>query len=222
VIPNAEIDIWHANDAGQYDNDGYNLRGKVYSNAQGFYIFETILPGKYLNGSIFRPRHIHLKVKPPGFADLTTQLYFEGDTDIPGDAAASIDSGQFDASERIIPLTTNANDKLEGTWDVIVDGEGINGTQDLHLEHGMIYTLSPNPFKNELTINYGVFRRSQVRLEIFAVSGQRVALLEERELSPAKYDAVWSPDAHLPNGHYWVILKVNDLQVHYLKVLKQR
>ena len=29
VIPNTEIDIWHANDAGEYDNVGYNLRGKT-------------------------------------------------------------------------------------------------------------------------------------------------------------------------------------------------
>lgn len=221
VIPNAEIDIWHANDAGQYDNQGYNLRGKVYSNSQGFYIFETIFPGKYLNGSSFRPRHIHVKVKPPGFAELTTQVYFEGDTDIPGDAAASIESGQYDATERIIPLTTNANDKLEGTWDIIVDGEGINRTHDLHLEHGMIYSVAPNPFVDRLTINYGVFRRSRIRLEVFAASGQMVAVLEEHELSAAKYEAVWSPGPQLPNGHYWIVLKVDDLQVHYLKIFKQ-
>ena len=55
VIENAVIDIWHANDAGQYDTAGYNLRGKTTSNAQGFYVFETILPGKYLNGSAYRP-----------------------------------------------------------------------------------------------------------------------------------------------------------------------
>ena len=55
AIANAEIDIWHANDAGQYDNSGYNLRGKVYANAQGFYSFETIWPGKYLNGNQYRP-----------------------------------------------------------------------------------------------------------------------------------------------------------------------
>ena len=42
VIPNTEIDIWHANDAGAYDNLGYNLRGKVITNSQGFYIFESI------------------------------------------------------------------------------------------------------------------------------------------------------------------------------------
>jgi len=39
VIPNTEIDIWHANDLGGYDNTGYNLRGKITTNSQGFYVF---------------------------------------------------------------------------------------------------------------------------------------------------------------------------------------
>ena len=40
VIPNTEIDIWHANDAGEYDNIGFNLRGKTTSNADGFYVLK--------------------------------------------------------------------------------------------------------------------------------------------------------------------------------------
>ena len=107
IIKNTVIDIWHANKDGAYDNTGFNLRGKVSSNAQGFYTFETVLPGKYLNGSAYRPRHIHFKITPPGFPTIITQLYFEGDTDIPGDAAASIKSGTYDATHRIIPIKLN-------------------------------------------------------------------------------------------------------------------
>ncbi len=221
IIPDAEIDIWHANDAGQYDNDGYNLRGKVYSNEQGFYLFETILPGKYLNGASFRPRHIHFRVTPPGFDTLITQLYFEGDTDIPGDAAASIDSGTYDATERTIALSENAEGKMEGTWDIMIEGDGINSVEDLHLERGMIYSVGPNPFRDQVEIRYGVFQRAHIRLDVYDLAGRLVATLEERELSPAKYTATWEPAAYLADGHYWVTLKVNDLQVHYLKLLKQ-
>jgi protocatechuate 3,4-dioxygenase beta subunit len=62
VIPNTIIDVWHANNAGQYDNSAYNLRGKTTSNSQGFYIFETIKPGKYLNGSKYRPSTFILRL----------------------------------------------------------------------------------------------------------------------------------------------------------------
>jgi len=73
VIPNTGIDIWHADDNGTYDNSGFHLRGQVTTNSQGFYVIETIKPGKYLNWASYRPSHIHIKITPPGFSTLTTQ-----------------------------------------------------------------------------------------------------------------------------------------------------
>ena len=221
-IPDTIIDVWHANDAGQYDNSGYNLRGYTKTNEQGFYLFETIKPGKYLNGASFRPSHIHYKITPPNFPELITQLYFEGDTDIPGDAAASITSGTYDASNRIIPLTANADGVYEGTFDIILNGEGLPvGVNDLHLNNGMIYKASPNPFVDELEIYYGLFKKAKVGIEVFNLAGKQVAILEDSVKAPEKYYAYWRPEQALPSGHYFVALKVNDLQVHYLKVVKQ-
>ena len=220
VIPDCEIDIWHADDAGAYDNIGYNLRGVVTSNPQGFYLFETIKPGKYLNGSKYRPSHIHFKLTPPGFSTLITQLYFDGDTDRPADAAASITSGTYNATGRIIPLTMNAG-KYEGTWDIVVDGNGVNGMRDLHLDTGMIYSVSPNPYSDRIEIRYGVFKSSKVSLAVYDLNGRLVATLEEKNLSADKYTAFWTPGADLPSGHYFIALKVNDLQVHYLKTRLQ-
>lgn len=219
-IPNTVIDAWHANDAGQYDTQGFNLRGITHSNAQGFYLFETILPGKYLNGSSYRPSHIHFKITPPGFSTLTTQLYFEGDTDIPGDAAASLTSGTYDATDRIIPITLNGEGKYEGTWDIIVDGAGVTGIQDAHLNNGMIYSVAPNPFSDKLTIHYGVFKPSKVSICVFNLSGSLEATLDEQFLAPQKYFATWQPDSGLSKGIYFITLKVNDMQTHYLKAVK--
>jgi protocatechuate 3,4-dioxygenase beta subunit len=221
VVQNAEIDVWHANDAGSYDNNGFNLRGKVYTNEQGYYLIETILPGKYLNGNSFRPRHIHFRITPPGFSTLITQLYFEGDTSIPGDAAASVTSGNFDATARIIPLTESADGQLEGVWDVYIEGDGVTAVDNVHLDKGIIYTLSPNPFRDRVAINYGVFQRSRICLTVHDMQGRQVAVLEEKELLPEKYTAIWEPPTSLPAGHYFVALKVNDLQVHYLRVVRQ-
>jgi len=219
-IADTVIDVWHANDAGAYDNVDYNLRGVTQANSQGFYLFETIMPGKYLNGPSYRPSHIHFLITPPGFSTLTTQLYFEGDSDIPGDAAARLTSGQYDATDRIIPVTMNNDGKYEGTWDIIVDGTGVTGIQDLHVNHGIIYSASPNPFSNELNIYYGVFQPAKVNISIFDLNGSLVAVLDEKQLAPQKYYATWRPESNLAKGIYIVTLKINDLQVHYQKVMK--
>lgn len=223
IIPNTIVDVWHANDPGQYDNVGYNLRGKMLSNAQGFYMFETIMPGKYLNGAVYRPSHIHYKITPPGFPTITTQLYFEGDPDLTSDPASSITSGTYDASDRIIALTDNGNGALEGTWDIIVDGNGTStGMDDIHLNQGMIYEVAPNPYANSVSIRYGVFNDAKVGLSVFDVNGKLVAELSEEQLQPEKYEATWQPDPSIPNGHYFVALKVNDMQVHYQKTMLVR
>ena len=220
VIPNTEIDIWHANNAGGYDNTigGYNLRGKTTTNSHGFYVFESIKPGVYS----FRPSHIHFKITPPGFETLITQLYFEGDDYIPTDAAASITSGQYDATNRIIPLVENSNGELEGTWDIIIDGDGVPvGTNNIHLDKGIIYSANPNPFTDQIEINYGVFQKAKVGISVYDIRGLKVATLDEKILDPEKYSVSWKPHGNLPKGHYFISIIINDLQVHYIKVIRQ-
>ena len=221
-IEGAIIDIWHANDAGAYDNTGFNLRGKTTSNSQGFYLFETIYPGKYLNGSAYRPAHIHFKITPPGFPILTTQLYFQGDSDIPSDAAASISSGTYEATHRIVPVTTNSLGQKEATWDIVIDGSGNPvGLEEMRATMGMIYKIYPNPFSDFIQINYGVFREAKVSIQVFDIQGNLVANLQELNLTPEKYTAEWHPDSNIRSGHYFIALKINDVQVHYLKVIKE-
>ena len=80
AIAGAEVDLWHADAAGGYDNQGYGFRGKVHTGADGKFQFDTIIPGRYLNGPQYRPAHIHVKVRDKsGSLLLTTQLYFDGD-----------------------------------------------------------------------------------------------------------------------------------------------
>ena len=221
-IAGAILDIWHADDAGTYDNTGFNLRGKTTSNNQGFYLFETIYPGKYLNGNSYRPAHIHFKITPPGYPLLTTQLYFQGDSDIPSDAAASISSGTFDSSNRIVPVTTNSLGQKEATWDIVIDGNGTPvGIEEMRSTLGMIYKIHPNPFTDFIQINYGVFQQAKVSIEVFDIQGRLVAVLEELHLKPEKFTAEWRPDSNINPGHYFVALKINDVQVHYLKVIKE-
>jgi protocatechuate 3,4-dioxygenase beta subunit len=71
-VGRALLDFWHCDDAGVYDNAGYRLRGHQFSDEQGRYQLETIVPGVYPG----RTRHIHVKVQAPNQPVLTTQLYF--------------------------------------------------------------------------------------------------------------------------------------------------
>ena len=74
-VANALLDFWHADEAGEYDNRGFRYRGHQFTDAEGRYRLQTIVPGEYPG----RTRHIHVKVQAPGKRVLTTQLYFPGD-----------------------------------------------------------------------------------------------------------------------------------------------
>lgn len=72
-LPNAWLDFWQADANGEYDNAGYRLRGHQFTDSQGRYYLETILPGLYSSRPI---EHIHVKVRPEGGHEITSQLYF--------------------------------------------------------------------------------------------------------------------------------------------------
>jgi protocatechuate 3,4-dioxygenase beta subunit len=72
-MPNTWLDFWQADANGEYDNTGYRLRGHQFTDAQGRYYLETVLPGLYASRPI---EHIHVKVQPEGGEVLTSQLYF--------------------------------------------------------------------------------------------------------------------------------------------------
>jgi protocatechuate 3,4-dioxygenase beta subunit len=71
-VPHALLDFWQADAGGRYDNGGQRLRGHQFTDAEGGYRLETIVPGLYPG----RTRHIHVKLQAPGGRVLTTQLYF--------------------------------------------------------------------------------------------------------------------------------------------------
>ncbi len=103
AIENAMVEIWHCDTKGEYDNDtnDFRQRGRTFANAKGEYSFKTILPGKYLNGELYRPAHIHFRVTEKESKELISQIYFEGDPHITQDPWAS----QAKAKKRILQIT---------------------------------------------------------------------------------------------------------------------
>lgn len=78
-IGRALVDLWHADERGDYDERGFRYRGHVFTDAEGRFRFLTVRPALYPG----RTRHFHVKVQAPGKRLLTTQLYFP---DEPGNA----------------------------------------------------------------------------------------------------------------------------------------
>lgn len=73
-VAGATVDVWQADGAGDYDNDGYRLRGKVRTGPTGRWSIRTVVPGIYPG----RTEHIHVKVSAPGGPVTTTQLFLPG------------------------------------------------------------------------------------------------------------------------------------------------
>jgi protocatechuate 3,4-dioxygenase beta subunit len=71
-LAHALLDFWHADEQGEYDNAGFRYRGHQFTDAEGRYRLETIVPAEYPG----RTRHIHVKVQARSGPILTTQLYF--------------------------------------------------------------------------------------------------------------------------------------------------
>ena len=71
-VAGAILDFWHADNDGVYDNVGFRLRGHQFTDAEGNYRLETIVPGLYPG----RTRHIHVIVQGKDTRQLTTQLYW--------------------------------------------------------------------------------------------------------------------------------------------------
>ena len=107
AVAGAVVDVWHCDNHGDYDMQGYKGRGQVKTTKDGSYSFTTILPPPY--GS--RPRHIHFKVRAEGQRELTTQLYFQGDPNIQNDFARNAEK------DRIIALQSE-NELKKGVFNI--------------------------------------------------------------------------------------------------------
>jgi catechol 1,2-dioxygenase/hydroxyquinol 1,2-dioxygenase len=93
-IANALVDVWQPNSKGLYDiqdpsQPAGNFRGQFYTDGDGNYSFETIVPSGYnvptsgfcgevlrlLGRHTWRAAHIHFKLSATGYTPLTTQIF---------------------------------------------------------------------------------------------------------------------------------------------------
>jgi protocatechuate 3,4-dioxygenase beta subunit len=104
----ALVDLWHADERGDYDNAGFRYRGHLFTDGEGRYRFRTILPALYTG----RTRHYHVKVQAPQQRVLTTQLYFP-------DEPTNRRDGLF--RRELVMRVAEAGDGLAARFDFILD-----------------------------------------------------------------------------------------------------
>ena len=106
-IPNAALDIWQAKADGIYDlqTEGeFELRGRVRANEKGEYALKSYKPKFYsvpMDGPVgdlvrgtgnhhMRPAHMHAIVSAPGYQQVITHVFVEGDPYLDGDAVFAV------------------------------------------------------------------------------------------------------------------------------------
>ena len=106
-IPNATLDIWQAKADGIYDvqtGSEFELRGRVKVNAKGEYAFKSYKPKFYSvpdDGPVgellratgnhkMRPAHMHAVVSAPGYQQVITHVFVDGDPYLDDDAVYAV------------------------------------------------------------------------------------------------------------------------------------
>jgi hydroxyquinol 1,2-dioxygenase len=108
AVPHATLDIWQAKADGIYDvqeaEAEFELRGRVKANAKGEYAFKSYKPKFYgvpTDGPVgdllramsrhpMRPAHMHAIVSAPGFEQVITHVFVEGDPYLDSDAVFAV------------------------------------------------------------------------------------------------------------------------------------
>ena len=122
AIPNAKVEVWHANSLGNYSffdksQSDFNLRRSIITDENGNYAFRSIVPLGYSvppNGMTqkvldalgrhgHRPAHVHFFASADGQRKVTTQINIDGDEYLWDDFA-------FASREGLVPEVTMVED----------------------------------------------------------------------------------------------------------------
>jgi protocatechuate 3,4-dioxygenase beta subunit len=106
-LEGAQVDAWHTSPDGFYDSqlgDAHNMRGRFVTGADGIVAFPTVVPAAYpvphdgpvgrvlaaMGRGPMRPAHVHFWIKKPGYRDLITHIFRDGDPNLHDDAVFGV------------------------------------------------------------------------------------------------------------------------------------
>ncbi|WP_237213417.1 dioxygenase family protein [Falsiroseomonas oryziterrae] len=106
-LDGAQVDVWHTSPEGFYDSqlgDEHNMRGRFVTGPDGVVAFPTVMPASYpvphdgpvgrvlsaMGRGPMRPTHVHFWIKKPGYRDLITHIFRDGDPYLHDDAVFGV------------------------------------------------------------------------------------------------------------------------------------
>lgn len=106
-LEGAQVDAWHTSPEGFYDSqlgDEHNMRGRFVTGKDGIVAFPTVMPASYpvphdgpvgrvlaaMGRGPMRPTHVHFWIKKPGYRDLITHIFRDGDPYLHDDAVFGV------------------------------------------------------------------------------------------------------------------------------------
>jgi protocatechuate 3,4-dioxygenase beta subunit len=234
-MQNVRVNVWHCDKDGLYSgydtigNPGQQgltyLRGYQMTDAFGDVEFITILPGWYPG----RVCHIHFQVYVSSAYAAISQLTFdvEAKNDIylaypelytkgidpvlPENDNVFADGYEYQLS----PLTPNSGTGgYDGYLEVNVQGSGTLGIGHIEKETAKQFVLGqnhPNPYQSETTIPFVLKNTSNVKLELWDISGKKQAVLNRGELFPGEHKILVNLfETGLSQGNYIYQLEVRN------------
>jgi catechol 1,2-dioxygenase len=133
-VAGAELDVWQADSAGYYsgfapDIPEGNLRGVVVADDEGRFEINTVQPAPYQiptdgpTGKLiaaagwhaWRPAHLHLFVRAPGYRRITSQLYFAGGEWLDSDIAEAT------KPELVLDPQPGDDGRLHSSYDFVLE-----------------------------------------------------------------------------------------------------
>jgi protocatechuate 3,4-dioxygenase beta subunit len=106
-LEGAQVDAWHTSPEGFYDSqlgDAHSMRGRFVTGKDGVIAFPTVVPAAYpvphdgpvgrvlaaMGRGPMRPAHVHFWIKKPGYRDLITHIFKDGDPHLHEDAVFGV------------------------------------------------------------------------------------------------------------------------------------
>lgn len=132
---------------------------------------------------------------------------------------ALVESKELNWNEKGTPLLlVLANTEMVTDNDVVIDSEIINDL--LNAQGGNFITLFPNPFQNDLLIQYDLINEAYTTVEIQSLHGMYYKKVVDNELQPEGEKLYFIDGTGLDKGYYAIKVTVNQ-QVHSKLIIKE-